>query len=74
MKDFKQIKSDILNQKISPLYVLGGEESWFIDSLMKELDQHVLSPAEEAFNKTLLYGGEFQLAQLIQTCRSFPVM
>ncbi|MEM6767984.1 MAG: DNA polymerase III subunit delta, partial [Bacteroidota bacterium] len=47
---------------------------WFIDSLMKELDQHVLSPAEEAFNKTLLYGGEFQLAQLIQTCRSFPVM
>ena len=74
MKEFNQIKSDISKNDIKPLYFLGGEESFFIDSLMKELDQHVLTPAEEAFNKTLLYGGEFQLAQLIQTCRSFPVM
>ena len=52
MKEFNQIKSDISKNEIKPLYFLGGEESVFIDSLMKELDQHVLTPAEEAFNKT----------------------
>ncbi|MEL6253481.1 MAG: DNA polymerase III subunit delta [Bacteroidota bacterium] len=71
-----QILSQIKEKKFAPVYYLHGEETWFIDKIMDALDADgaVMTASEASFNRTLLYGAETQAAQMVQACRSFPVM
>ena len=73
---FDQIRKQISDRKFVPVYYLHGEESWFIDKLVEMLDADgvVLNQSEAAFNRSLLYGAETNASQIVQACRSFPVM
>jgi DNA polymerase-3 subunit delta len=73
---FDQILSSIKARKFAPIYYLHGEESWFIDRIVSALEEDgtVISSAEAAFNRTLCYGPETTASQLVNACRSFPVM
>ena len=73
---FQEIKQAIEAKNFVPVYNLHGEETYFIDKIVEALDQKgvVLNPGEEAFNRTLLYGPETSASQLVNACRSFPVM
>lgn len=71
-----QILTQIKEKKFSPLYYLHGEESWFIDKILDALDEDgaVMTVSEAAFNRSLLYGADTNASQIVQACRSFPVM
>jgi DNA polymerase-3 subunit delta len=73
---FAKILADIEAKKFKPLYHLHGEESWFIDKIVKALDSPgvVLQPGEEAFNRVVLYGPDTNISQIVNECRSFPMM
>ena len=73
---FSQILSAIKEKKFAPIYYLHGEESWFIDKIIDALDADgsVMTASEAAFNRTLLYGADSNASQIVQSCRSFPVM
>ncbi|MBP3943809.1 DNA polymerase III subunit delta [Sphingobacteriaceae bacterium WQ 2009] len=68
------IVADIKNRKLKPLYLLHGEESYFIDLISKALEDHVLSEAEKGFNLTVLYGKETEFSQLISAAKRYPMM
>ncbi|MEO1413952.1 MAG: DNA polymerase III subunit delta [Bacteroidota bacterium] len=73
---FQEIIQNIGAQKFAPVYYLHGEETFFIDKIVEALDEKgaVLQPGEDAFNRTLMYGPETSASQLVNACRSFPVM
>ena len=50
----QEIIKDIKARKLKPIYLLHGEESYYIDLLSDYLEQHVLSDAEKGFNQTIL--------------------
>ena len=52
---FEQIKNDILRRKFTPLYLLEGDETYYIDELTNLLEEHVLRPEEKSFNQTTYY-------------------
>lgn len=74
--NFLQIRQDIQQGKIAPVYYLHGEEGYFIDKILGMLDAPgvVLQPGEEAFNRAVLYGPEANASKVVNECRSFPVM
>lgn len=72
--DFEQVKKDIENQKFSPIYYLGGSEPYFVDKLTRLLEDRVLAPGEDAFNKSVMYGPETKAPKLLGELRSFPMM
>jgi DNA polymerase III subunit delta len=72
--DYEKIKRDIENGKIAPMYYLGGNEPYFIDKLAKLLEERVLNPGEDAFNKAVLYGADANAGKLLGELRSFPMM
>ena len=43
---FEQIKADIAARRFAPIYLLMGEESYFIDTLCDKLAQSILDPSE----------------------------
>lgn len=71
---FEQIKSDIKARRFKPIYMLMGEEPYFIDELTNLLIEKVLPEEERDFNQTILYGKETDVRTLITIARNFPMM
>jgi len=71
---FEQIKKDILSRQFKPVYLLMGEESYYIDELTDLFIEKVLPEEERDFNQTILYGKDTDVASVITLCRGFPMM
>lgn len=71
---FEQIKADILARRFKPVYLLMGEESYYIDELTNLFVEKVLPEEERDFNQTILYGRETDVRNLITLARGFPMM
>lgn len=72
--DFERISADIKARRYAPLYLLMGEESYFIDTICDMLAGDVLSEAEKAFNLTTIYGKDGDTGAIINLCRQVPMM
>ena len=72
--DYQRIAADIRARRFAPVYLLMGEESYFIDSLADLLAGSILGEAERAFNQLTLYGRESDGAQVVNLCRQMPMM
>lgn len=71
---FDSILSDLKNKKYAPIYFLMGDESYFIDKITDYIANNVLSEADKAFNQTILYGKDVDIASVINAAKRFPMM
>lgn len=71
---YEQIINDLKNKIYKPVYYLMGEEPYYIDLITDYIQNNILSEAEKAFNQTILYGKDCDLASLILTTKRFPMM
>ena len=55
---FEEICRDITARKFQPVYVLMGEEPFFIDQITDLLLKSVLEESERDFNQIILYGAD----------------
>lgn len=69
-----QLLSDLKKKIYSPLYLLQGEESYFIDVISDYIEANVLSDVEKEFNQTIVYGRDTDIQTLISYARRFPMM
>lgn len=68
------ILADISKRKLKPIYLLHGEEAYYIDLITHALEHKVLSEAEKGFNQTVLYGKDTDWATLLNTAKRYPMM
>ena len=71
---FAELSQEIKAGNISPVYYLYGQESYFLDKINVLIDQFALDESAKAFNREVFYGAESNAAQVLNACRSFPVM
>jgi DNA polymerase-3 subunit delta len=71
---FEQIIGDIKKKIYYPVYLLHGEESYFIDVISDLLEETVLSDSEKEFNQTVVYGRDTDPGRIIDMARRFPMM
>lgn len=71
---FEQIKTDIKKRDFKPVYLLMGEEPFYIDELTDLFMDTVLPQEERDFNQHILYGMETDVTSVITLARSFPMM
>lgn len=71
---FEQIVTDIKNRKFAPIYLLMGDEPYYIDYLTNLLLENIIPEDEKDFNQTVLYGSETDVPSIVNSCRSFPMM
>lgn len=72
--EFERLGKDIVARRFAPIYLLMGEESYFIDALCDALASTVLTPAEQSFNQITVYGKDTDAAQVVNLCRQMPMM
>lgn len=71
---FEALRSEIAARRFAPIYLLMGEESYFIDALSEQLASTILTPAEQAFNQITVYGKDSDAGQVVNLCRQMPMM
>ncbi|MBN1950598.1 MAG: DNA polymerase III subunit delta [Bacteroidales bacterium] len=71
---FEKIMTDLKQKKFAPIYLLMGEEPYFIDKISEYLVANLLKEEEKAFNQTILYGKEADAGAITDAARRFPMM
>ncbi|MBU0488699.1 MAG: DNA polymerase III subunit delta [Bacteroidetes bacterium] len=74
MKEFRQIISDLKNKVYHPIYLLQGEESYYIDRISDFIEDQVLTDIEKEFNQTVLYGLDSDIPTLVSVAKRYPMM
>jgi DNA polymerase-3 subunit delta len=69
-----EIIKDLKNRKFKPLYLLHGEEPYFIDLISNYIEHKILSDAEKSFNQTILYGKDTDVMTAINAAKRYPMM
>ncbi|MDE6623379.1 MAG: DNA polymerase III subunit delta [Alistipes sp.] len=72
--EYERIAAAIAARQFSPVYLLMGEESYFIDRLAEQLATTVLDEAARQFNQLTVYGKDSDAGQIINLCRQMPMM
>ena len=71
----QEILSKLKKKQYDPVYVLHGEEPYFIDLISDYVAEHVLSESEKAFNQITIYGkADLDEKAVIDNARQFPMM
>ncbi|MCH4182479.1 MAG: DNA polymerase III subunit delta [Prevotella sp.] len=68
------VMRDLKTRKFAPIYILGGQESYYIDKISDYLAQNVLQPEERDFNQTIVYGSDVTSAQVADMALRYPMM
>lgn len=74
MKELESLVKNIKNKEILPIYFLHGAEPYFIDQLVKVIEDEVLSEDERDFNQTVVYGKDTSYPEVLSLARQFPMM
>lgn len=70
----RKILTDLKAGKYAPIYLLQGEETFYIDLISNYIEQNVLSDSEKGFNQIILYGKESPVNVILTNAKRFPMM
>lgn len=71
--DFKKILQTLEKREYAPVYLIDGEEPFYIDMLTEHFEDKILQPSERDFNLMVLYGKDVEWADVVNACRRFPM-
>jgi DNA polymerase III subunit delta len=70
----ESVFKDLQNKKFAPVYFLQGEEAYYIDIIINDRENNILSESEKSFNFLVLYGKEVDMSTIITNARRYPMM
>jgi len=68
------IIKDLKNRKFKPLYLLHGDEPYYIDLVGNYVEHKLLPDAEKGFNQTVLYGKDTDIMTVLNAAKRYPMM
>lgn len=71
---YLQLANNIRRKVFAPIYVLMGDEAYYIDKLQKMIVDNALTEDERDFNLSVFYGMDADMREVINTCRRYPAM
>jgi DNA polymerase-3 subunit delta len=71
---FDTVMRDLRAGVFAPVYVLMGEESYYIDLVTDFIAEHALREEERDFNQTVVFGADVNAGQVADMARRYPMM
>jgi len=57
-----------------PVYLLSGQEPYYIDQISTYIANHALAEEERDFNQMIVYGSDVDAAKVVDLSKEYPVM
>jgi DNA polymerase-3 subunit delta len=70
----KKLLTELMAKKYDPVYLLQGDETYYIDLISNYLESNVLSAGEREFNQVILYGKESPVNVILTHAKRYPMM
>jgi DNA polymerase-3 subunit delta len=74
VEQYERIMKDLRSKTYKSIYVLLGNEPYFIDEISNYIAQNVLAKEEQEFNLMMLYGENTTAKQIDVAARRYPMM
>lgn len=71
---FRELLTEINKGNFSPVYILMGEEPYYLDVLSNTLENKVVAEEEKDFNFSIFYGQDADVSNVIAACQQYPFM
>ncbi len=70
----KDIMKAVSEGKYAPVYLLMGDEDYYIDLVSQFIVDKVLKPEERDFNLDILYGADSKATDIMNIARQYPML
>jgi len=70
----EEVMAKLQKKEYNPLYLLHGEEPYYIDLISDYIEEHVLTDSEKEFNQSVLYGRDLDVPTIVSYAKRFPMM
>ena len=74
LANYNAIMKDIAERRFAPIYLLAGDEGYFIDAIANRLAETILNEAERSFNQVVVYGADSDTGKIVMLSRQLPMM
>lgn len=71
---FDGIMRDLKDNVFAPIYILMGDESYYIDQISNYIQYHALPADQQAFDQTVVFGADVSGSQIADLAMQFPMM
>jgi len=71
--DLKKLFQSLQLKQFAPVYLVDGEEPYYLDMVTTYFEEQILPPAERDFNLMVLYGRDSEWPDVVNACRRFPM-
>jgi DNA polymerase III subunit delta len=73
-KTASEVLKDLKKKVFSPLYLLHGDEPFYIDKVSDFIEENALSPTDRSFNQFVFFGKDLSIPALLSHAKRFPMM
>jgi DNA polymerase-3 subunit delta len=71
---YKEVLQLLKKRDFRPVYLLHGEESYYIDVLTEYFEDKILNEGEKSFNLSVMYGKDTDFKDVVDSARRYPMM
>lgn len=71
---YKDVIQLLKKKDFRPVYLLHGEETFYIDKITHYFENKILNEGEKAFNFSVFYGKDTDYKTIVDTARRYPMM
>jgi DNA polymerase III subunit delta len=72
--DFVRILKDVNTGQFKPVYVLSGEESYYLDKIAEAIERKGVDESQKDFNQVVMYGQDANAVKIMEACNQYPMM
>lgn len=72
--EYQEILKQLQKKIYHPIYVLMGEEAYFIDQISNYIEKEILTPAEQDFDRVIVYGKDTTTETIVMAARRYPMV
>ena len=70
----KQLIEELEAGQYKPVYLLTGEENYYIDVVSDYFEERLIDPTLRDFDQTVVYGRDVDMATVVSTVKRYPMM
>ena len=72
MIKYEELVAQLKSRQFKPVYLLMGEEPFYIDRICRFFENRVIEEADRDFNQVVLYGKDTSAAEIVANAKEFP--
>ena len=71
---YRDVLDRIKQKDFAAVYLLMGEEPYYIDLIVEAIERSVVKEENKAFDQLVFYGADSDLEEVMASARQYPVM